>query len=114
VALHALELEDGRGPDGAFLVRLGGIEGHGLEAGQFGGPGIGLLPCPSQAQDDDVLGQVLWEGLLGRDQVEQLRFPAERIRWRWPPPASAPATRQFARTSADSSSATASSTPPPW
>lgn len=55
MVLHALELEDCGDLDGPLLVRFGGIEGHGLEASQPGGPGIGLLPCPAQAQDDDVL-----------------------------------------------------------
>ncbi len=80
MALHALELKDGGGPDGTLLVRLGGIEGDGLEAGQLGGTGIGLLPCPAQAQYDDVLGQALREDVLVQDQVEQLQFPSVRIR----------------------------------
>ncbi len=54
MALHALELEDCGDLDGPLLVRFGGIEGHGFEAGQLGGSGVRLLPCPSQAQDDDV------------------------------------------------------------
>ncbi len=79
MALHALELKDGGGPDGTLLVSFGGIERHGLEAGQLGGTGIGLLPRSAHTQDDDVLGQVLREGLLGQDRVEQLMLPARRV-----------------------------------
>jgi len=82
MTLQALDLEEGGGRRVLLLASLGRIKRHDLEAGPVGVPGIGLLPCPAQPQDDDVLGQVLREGVLGQDEVEQLRFPAGRIRGR--------------------------------
>ena len=76
MALHALELKDGGGPEGALFVGLCGIVRYGLEAGQLGGPGIRLLPCPAHAQDDDVLG----EDMLGQDEVKHLESRASRAR----------------------------------
>ena len=55
VALHALELEDGGGrrvPTSSGL----GVAWKGLETTELGDAGVGLLPCPAQAQDDDGLG----------------------------------------------------------
>ena len=72
MALHALELKDGGGPEGALFVGLCGIVRHGLEATELGGAGVGLLPCPAHAQDDDILGEMLGEDMLGQDDVEQL------------------------------------------
>ena len=80
MALHALELEDGGGPEGALFVGLGGVVRHGLEAAALGGAGVGLLPCPAHAQDDDVLGEMLGQDMLGQDDVKQLGLPACRVR----------------------------------
>ena len=40
MALHALELEDGGGPESTLFVRLRGIVRHGFEATELGGDGL--------------------------------------------------------------------------
>ena len=73
VALHALELEDGRGPDRALFVRHVGIIRDQTEASRLSLAGKRLPPCPAHAQHDDVLGSILTEVLVtehGHQQVE--------------------------------------------
>ena len=76
MALHAFEFEDGGGPEGALFVRLSGVVRRDLEAPELGGAGVGLLPCPAHAQNDDIHGEILVQDLLGQDDVKQLEFLA--------------------------------------
>ena len=55
MALHALELEDGGGPESTLFVRLRGIVRHGFEATELGGDG---LNCP-EAEGEVGAGEVV-------------------------------------------------------
>ena len=72
VALHALELEDGGGPEAALLVLLRGIVRHGLDTTELGGNGAGLLPCLAHTQDDNILSEMRGQNMLPHDDVMQL------------------------------------------
>ena len=80
VALHALELEDGKGPEAALLVLLRGIVRHGLDTTELGGNGAGLLPCLAHTQDDNILSEMRGQNMLRHDDVKQLEFPACQVR----------------------------------